>query len=125
MFVEVQVCVDRSGRVDGTRIEVTTPSAEAYARAALAAAATWRFTPFPARGKPVRVCAIETFSDSPELRARPRERPVRAEPRDSPQNVPPTALDAVRFAGQPAIAPMTEPRPRSRGPRARPPNGSA
>jgi TPR repeat protein len=105
MSVDVQVCVDRSGRVDGTRIERSTPSAEAYANAVLAAAATWRFTPFLARGKPVRVCAIETFSDSPEFQARQRERPVRAEPGGRPLNIPPNAFSALRIAGQPAITP--------------------
>jgi len=105
MSIDVQVCVDRSGRVDGTRIERSTRSTEAYARAVLAAAATWRFTPFLVRGKPVRVCAIETFSDSPELQTRPRERPVRAELGGSPRNVAPNALDAVRIAGQKSIVP--------------------
>lgn len=101
MFVEVQVCVDRSGRVDGTRIERSTPRSEAYARAVLAATATWRFTPFLARGKPVRVCAIEKFSDSPEVQAKQRERSVHT----TPAVVSPSALNALRIAGHPAITP--------------------
>ena len=104
MFIDVQVCVDRSGRVDGTRIEQSTPESEAYARAVVAAAATWRFTPFLARGKPVRVCAIERFSDSAELQARQRKRPAHAvptaEPGGPPRNVPSKVLNASRIAGQ-------------------------
>lgn len=109
MSVDVQVCVDRLGWVDGTRIERSTRSTEAYARAVLAAAATWRFTPFLARGKPVRVCAIKTFSDSPELQAGQRERPARSaamtEPGGPPLNVPPSSLISSRIAGQPNIVP--------------------
>ena len=109
MSVDLQVCVDRSGRVDGTRIERSTPSSEDYARAVLAASTTWRFTPFLARGKPVRVCAIETFSDSPELQARQRERPARAaltaESGGPPLNVSPSALNAFRIAGRADIVP--------------------
>jgi TPR repeat protein len=109
MSVAVQMCVDRSGWVDGTRIERSTPLTAAYARAVLAATATWRFTPFLARGKPVRVCAIKTFSDSPEPQAGHREQPANlapmAEPGGPPPDVPPTALAAFRITGQLNIVP--------------------
>lgn len=109
--VDLNVCVDPSGRVDRTWIGQSTPSSEDYARTVQAAAAAWHFTPFVARGKLARVCAIVPFSDSPEIEQLQRGRlsamrpPLHAGIGGTPLNVPPTSLDALRIAGDKLIFP--------------------
>jgi TPR repeat protein len=112
LLVDLNVCVDPSGRVDRTWIgRSSIPSNEGYARTVQAAVAAWQFTPFVARGKPVRVCAIVPFSDPPEIAQRQRGRlsamrpPSHAGIGGTPLNVPPTSLDALRIAGDKVIAP--------------------
>ena len=111
LLVDLNVCVNPSGRVDRAWIEQNTPWSEGYARTVQSAAAAWKFTPFVARGKPVRVCATVSFSDPPDIEQRQRRRlsamrpPGHAGIGGPPLNVPPTSLDALRIAGDKAIVP--------------------
>lgn len=112
--VLLQLCVDAAGKVTEAKVDPN-PRRE-YASAVEAAARTWTFTPFAARGKPVPVCAVQRVAYPPG-RSLPRSSPLidlddalgltigRA---GVPINVASTTLDQERIAGERQIVPDNE-----------------
>jgi TPR repeat protein len=116
-YAHLLVCVDPAGAVERATVNWGSRDHDSYMRAVEAAAAKWRFTPFVAHGKPVRVCAEHVFV-YPYDRAKKIPLPLppdRSESRarassgtSAPQNVAPMALDALRIAGEKNIVPDDE-----------------
>lgn len=61
-FAELTTCVDQTGKVESARLRRHSVGHDSYLHAIEAGAASRKFKPFTAHGKPVRVCARELFT---------------------------------------------------------------
>jgi hypothetical protein len=110
-FVNLSICVDPARKPD---IRILSHSADdRYLHAVERAAATWTFRAFQVHGKPAAVCAQTRFGEpdgQPESFRQPPQLLVALAlpyPRrdETPANVSPVSLDALRIAGSKNIVP--------------------
>lgn len=117
-FVRLLACVDPSGKLEPLTVLQRSTGHDAYVQAIERTIREWRFKPFVVHGEAVRACAVELFAHPPEradqvpsLPPSPRSLAGTTPSRGrAPPDVPPTALDARRIAGEMNIVPDVDSR---------------